>query len=145
MDWPDGYPGDVVVARSGNVGTACVIPPSLLEANCSDLVIVKTPFAVVPSYLCLYLNSLAAVHIEHGSVGISLTHFNTKSVATMPLPLRPLAEQHRIVAKVDELLALCDQLETELTTTQTENRRLLEAVLHEALHAPPLGCAYETR
>ncbi|MEO5955650.1 MAG: hypothetical protein ABIR36_08195 [Nitrospiraceae bacterium] len=42
-------------------------------------------------------------------------------------------EHHRIVAKVDELMALCDRLETQLTTTQTESRRLLEAVLHEAL------------
>jgi type I restriction enzyme S subunit len=126
-------PGDVVVVRSGNVGTACVIPPSLLKANCSDLVVVKHPIAVHPTYLCFYLNSLAAAHIEAGTVGVALTHFNTKSVATMPLPLPPLAEQHRIVAKVDELMALCDRLEAQLTTTQTESRRLLEAVLHEAL------------
>jgi len=47
--------------------------------------------------------------------------------------LPPFAEQHRIVAKVDELMALCDQLEAQLTTTQANNRRLLEAVLHQAL------------
>ena len=51
----------------------------------------------------------------------------------MPFPLSPLAEQHRIVAKVDELMTLCDQLEAQLNTTQTESRRLLDAVLHEAL------------
>ncbi len=44
-----------------------------------------------------------------------------------------LAEQHRIVAKVDALMVLCDQLEAQLTTIQTNNRRLLEAVLHQAL------------
>ena len=126
-------PGDVVVVRSGNVGTACVIPPSLLKANCSDLVVVKHPIAVHPAYLCFYLNSLASTHIEAGTVGVALTHFNTKSVATMPLPLPPLPEQHRIVARVDELMALCDRLEAQLNTTQTESRRLLEAVLHDAL------------
>jgi type I restriction enzyme S subunit len=51
----------------------------------------------------------------------------------MPLPVPPLAEQRRIVAKVEELMALCDQLESQLTIAQTEIRRLLEAVLHEAL------------
>jgi hypothetical protein len=33
------HPGDVVVVRSGNVGTTCVIPESVGEANCSDLVL----------------------------------------------------------------------------------------------------------
>ena len=46
---------------------------------------------------------------------------------------KTLAEQHRIVAKVDELMALCDQLETQLTTTHSESHRLLEAVLAESL------------
>jgi type I restriction enzyme, S subunit len=45
----------------------------------------------------------------------------------------PLAEQHRIVAKVDELMALCDRLEASLTTTDDTRRRLLEALLAEAL------------
>ena len=48
-------------------------------------------------------------------------------------PMKLIAEQHRIVAKVDELMAVCDQLEAQLTTTQTDSRRVLEAVLHEAL------------
>ena len=50
------------------------------------------------------------------------------------IPLPPLAEQHRIVARVDELMALCDQLEAQLTTTEADSHRLLEAVLHEALN-----------
>jgi type I restriction enzyme, S subunit len=50
--------------------------------------------------------------------------------------LAPLAEQHRIVAKVEELLALCDRLGAQLTTTQTQSRRLLESTLHQALIAP---------
>ena len=56
------------------------------------------------------------------------------------IPLPPLAEQHRIVAKVDQLMALCDQLEAQLTTTQSDSRRLLEAVLRDAL-APALAQA----
>jgi len=49
------------------------------------------------------------------------------------MPLRPLAEQHRIVAKVDELMALCDRLEASLTGADETRRRLLEALLAEAL------------
>jgi type I restriction enzyme S subunit len=51
----------------------------------------------------------------------------------LPIPLPPLAEQHRIVAKVDELMALCDRLEASLTTSDQTRTRLLEATLAEAL------------
>lgn len=50
-----------------------------------------------------------------------------------PMGLPPLAEQHRIVAKVDELLSLCDQLEASLTRGENARSRLLNALLHEAL------------
>jgi type I restriction enzyme S subunit len=63
-----------------------------------------------------------------GNWGISASNLRGVSI-----PLPPLAEQHRIVAKVDELMSLCDQLEAQLTTAQTESRRLLEAVLYDAL------------
>ena len=65
--------------------------------------------------------------------GVGIKHFTGKGLASFVFPLPPLAEQHRIIAKVDELMALCDRLEAQITTTQTESRRLLEAVLHEAL------------
>ncbi len=63
-----------------------------------------------------------------GNWGISAS--NLKEIK---IPLPPLAEQHRIVAKVDELMALCDQLESQLTITETDSRRLLEAVVHDAV------------
>ena len=59
---------------------------------------------------------------------------NRTSLSALPIPLPPLAEQHRIVAKVDELMALCDELEAHLTTAATTRARLLDAALHEALH-----------
>jgi type I restriction enzyme S subunit len=58
-------------------------------------------------------------------------HFKLLRASFIPLP--PLAEQHRIVAKVDELTALCDRLEASLTATDDARRRLLDALLAEAL------------
>ena len=49
---------------------------------------------------------------------------------TGTLPL--FAKQRRIVAKVDELIALCDRLEASLTAAATTRRRLLDALLTEA-------------
>lgn len=54
-------------------------------------------------------------------------------IQSLLVPLPPLAEQHRIVAKVDELMALCDRLEAGLATAANTRRRLLDALLSEAL------------
>ena len=66
-------------------------------------------------------------------------NLNTPIIAGWFFPLPPLAEQHRIVAKVDELMALCDQLEARLTTARAEASRLLESVLHHALQDASLA------
>jgi type I restriction enzyme, S subunit len=59
--------------------------------------------------------------------------FRLTDLTQFVVPLPPLAEQHRIVAKVDALMALCDRLEASLATTTTTRRRLLDALLAEAL------------
>ena len=60
-------------------------------------------------------------------------HFAMGDYEQKPICIPPLAEQHRIVAKVDALMTLCDQLEDALTSTDTTRTRLLEALLHQAL------------
>lgn len=65
--------------------------------------------------------------------GVGIPHFTGRALSKLVFPLPPLAEQHRIVAKVDALMALCGQLEASLTTATTTRSRLLEALLHEAL------------
>jgi type I restriction enzyme S subunit len=52
---------------------------------------------------------------------------------SMHIALPPLAEQRRIIAKVDDLMALCDRLEASLAGADNTRRRLLEALLAEAL------------
>jgi len=65
-----------------------------------------------------------------GNWGISAS--NLKEVM---IPVPPLAEQARIIARLDELMAVFDRLEAQLTNAQAASRRLLEAVLHEALES----------
>ncbi len=58
---------------------------------------------------------------------------NVSLVESLPVPLPPLTEQHHIVAKVDELMSLCDQLEASLAHVENTRSRLLDALLREAL------------
>jgi type I restriction enzyme S subunit len=68
---------------------------------------------------------------------MTVQHLRVGGVETLLVPLPPLPEQHRIVAKVDALMALCDRLEATLTTADTTRARLLDALLHEVLDPAP--------
>jgi type I restriction enzyme S subunit len=56
-------------------------------------------------------------------------------IANITVPLPPLSEQQRIVAKVEELMTLCDRLEAQLTSAPREGKRLLESVLYHAINS----------
>lgn len=111
----------------GYLGLKPIYPDKLIRIR------LHSQFVLPQLVRCFAESSLVRRDFENycattvGNWGISAA--NLKEVK---FPIPPLAEQHRIVAKVDELMALCDKLEAQLTTTHTESRCLLEAVLHEA-------------
>jgi len=125
------FPGDVVVVRSGLVGTSCVIPESLGEANCSDLVIIQRPL-IEPHFIAFYLNSAAQKYVEAGKVGIALTHFNTASVASLPISVPPFGEQIEIVRECDRRLSGADRLGASLKQQLTRAAETRQSLLHEA-------------
>ncbi len=65
--------------------------------------------------------------------GAGIPHFTGRALAKMVFPLPPLAEQKRIVAKVTELLSLCDALEAQLTQADSASTQLLSATVHAIL------------
>jgi Type I restriction modification DNA specificity domain len=70
-----------------------------------------------------------------GETGTTVQSLKYAEFEQQPFPLPPLAEQHRIVAKVDELIALCDQLEAALGMREAARDRLTAASLTR-LNAP---------
>lgn len=66
----------------------------------------------------------------------TMPKINQSVLRETPIALPPIREQRRIVAKVDQLMALCDRLEAALTDADTGRQRLLESLLREALHDP---------
>jgi type I restriction enzyme S subunit len=137
------HPGDLVVVRSGAVGTTCVIPESLADANCADLVIIQGPIGFIPQWGAFYMNSLAHRYVQAGKVGVALTHFNTKSVAALPLPLPPLSEQLRIVAEVERRLSVADGLGRIVASNSYRAARLRQSILASAFGGRVAPSSYD--
>jgi type I restriction enzyme, S subunit len=66
--------------------------------------------------------------------GMKVRHTSPRRILTVPFPICALAEQCRIVAKVDQLMTLCDELEKQLTRSEIESERLMDAFVHDLLN-----------
>jgi len=89
-------PGDVVIVRTGKPGATAVIPDSIPEANCSDLVIIRPGARLDKQFLVYYLNSIASHHIASHLVGAVQQHFNVGAARKLRMFLPNLPEQQRI-------------------------------------------------
>lgn len=135
----------------GRINVLKCIKSNTLVAD-SHVTVIR-PIFINSSFLCKYLASPSIQkRIEPGSKNALVSgstnqvELNTSSVNSVLIPLPPLEEQHRIVAKVDELMALCDKLEAEqfnnLKTHQALVKTLLET-LTQAADANELQAAWE--
>jgi type I restriction enzyme S subunit len=66
---------------------------------------------------------------------IKMPKLNQESLTSFVLAIPPLAEQHRIVAKVDELMSLCDRLEAQQADAESVKARLVQAMLDSLTQA----------
>lgn len=83
------------------------------------IVNIRPNVAEIDPYLFLVLPQRARARVTKAAIkGATL---NRKSLSNITIPLPPLFEQHRIVAKVDDLMAVCDQLEA--AQAERERRR----------------------
>lgn len=101
------HTGDVLVVRSGNPGTACVVPERFDGYNAIDILIaVPNKKIIISDYLCYYTNSpLGKKTVEIGKRGIALTHFNVKGFSQMPINIPTIPEQVVIVRTLGDLFA----------------------------------------
>ncbi len=127
--------GELLLCVVGSIGKLGVAPQHWAGANIARAVVRISPIDLLDrDYVLLFLRSdRAQDYFEEATRTLAQPTLNVGLIETLPVPLPPLAEQHRIVAKVDALMALCDRLEAALATADTTRARLLEALLHEAL------------
>lgn len=129
------WPGDVAVVRTGYPGTAAVIPASLPEANCADLVIVRPGSEVEPQFLAAFFNSsYGKQHVSGKVVGAAQKHFNVGAAKETVLHLPLLQEQRRIIAKFDTLAAETQRLESSYQKKLAALDELKKSILHRAFN-----------
>ena len=128
-------PNDIIYTKGGTTGIAKVNDLDFEFSVWVHLAVLRIEKErLFPHYVELALNSPHCyAQSQEYTRGISNFDLGLTRMIKITVPIPPLAEQHRIVARVDELMALCDRLETALTTVDTTRARLLEALLHEAL------------
>ena len=121
----------------GSIGRCCLVPDGLGEANISQHVaIIRTATNGPQQFMhCLVLSPYFQDFISNEQTGAGRGGLPKNKMDRIPVPLPPLAEQHRIVAKVDGLMALCDRLEAALATSNDTRLCLLDALLNEVLPA----------
>ena len=119
----------------GSIGRCCRVPDNFDEANINQHVaIIRIAINGIQDYIHkLILSPYFQSFIFDEQTGAGRGGLPKNKMDRIPVALPPFAEQHRIVAKVDELMALCDRLEANLAIRDDTRCRLLDALLHEAL------------
>jgi type I restriction enzyme S subunit len=92
--------------------------------------------SVTPQFITLAMNTplFRTTQIDpHVKQQCGQANVNGTIMKSMLIPICPLEEQKRIVAKVDELMALCDQLKARLSDAQTTQLHLTDAIVEQAV------------
>lgn len=128
-------PGTLIVAMYGQGRTRGQITELLIPAGtnqaCAAIQLIEQASAH-RSYIKLFFQK-AYEDIRSLAEGGAQPNLNVGKISETVLPLPPLSEQHRIVAKVDELMTLCDQLKSRLSEAQTTQLHLADALVEQAI------------
>lgn len=87
-------------------------------------------------YLLYFFNSSVCISFMFDKqVDNARANLSMGNISKFPIPLPPLAEQHRIVTKVDAMMKLCDELEAKLTQSISDRDKLMSAAVRQVLTA----------
>jgi type I restriction enzyme, S subunit len=122
---------------TGTIGRIIRVAEPQGRLVCDSHVTIVRCLEVDPEYVRTWLRSDHVYgSIEERAAGATNQVELTAQMAfNQIVPLPPLAEQGRIVGKVDELMVLCDRLQEQLAAAQAQSHLLLESTLHQALTA----------
>ena len=132
--------GDILIARMPDpLGRCCRFPgdpkPAVTVVDVCILrpnIIFFDPDFLVFAINCPHFRRLVSAQ----ATGTTRSRISRNNLGVLPIPLPPLTEQKRIVAKVDELMALCDRLEAQQKERKTRHAALARASLARFADTP---------
>jgi type I restriction enzyme S subunit len=129
---------DLMITGVGTIGIPYIVKNTdRFYFKDASVLIFKNLFRQYPLYLHAVLQSPYGIReIHRDSMGTTVHTLTIIRANLIPIPLPPLAEQKRIVAKVDELMALCDRLEAQQQERETSHAVLARASLARFADAP---------
>lgn len=124
---------------TGTIGRACVVEKCSEDEQlvADSHVTVVRPTGLLPVFLWRWIQSPSVQSALEGNASgtTNQIELNTSTVIAHVAPIPPLTEQHRIVAKVDELMALCDRLEAQQDDAESAHAQLVQALLDSLTQA----------
>ena len=129
---------DILLNITGaSLGRCALVPTDFGDANVSQHVtIIRPTDSAIRAYLHLcMLSPYTQAMIWERQVGMAREGLSKKVLEQFEIPLPPVNEQSRIVAKVDELMALCDQLEAQQQQRRSLQNKLRQSTLQAVAEA----------
>ncbi|MEA2561606.1 MAG: type restriction enzyme subunit [Acidobacteriota bacterium] len=127
-------PNDIMISMANSyalVGKVAIVRQVPQKATFGAFLAAIRPILIDPYFLLYVLRSprMQAAFRASSSQTTNIANISLGRMRPLPFPLPPLAEQKRIVAKVDELMVLCERLEAQQQERETRHAALAHASL----------------
>ncbi len=123
--------GSLIIAMYGQGKTRGQISEIVLAGATNQAIAAMVFYDVsqsIKQYIKYYFIKIYD-EIRSTAEGAAQPNLNVGKIKETLIPLPPLAEQHRIVAKCDQIMTLCDNLEKQIDETNSKKTNLLNAVM----------------
>lgn len=126
-------PNDILFSKVGaGIGECCIYPATEKEGMLSTTGVIRFRVGemVISKYLCYFLLAKKDYFLEIASQ-TAQPFLNMSMIKNTEFLLPPKEEQKRIVARLDELMQLCDKLENENNNAQKYSSELLQSIMQK--------------
>ena len=122
---------DILFSIAGTIGETCIIKKEYLPANTNQAFAILRGGNIVfeLGFLKLLLNSLVLKKASILARGGAMNNISLEDIKKMFVLIPPLAEQQRIVERVEKLMRICDMLEEKIVESERVSEKLLESLV----------------